>query len=101
MTAATSSVVAVRPMGMPAASAASDFSVAPTLMLVSTAPGVTAFNVARCVGVESEMELAFSGLHDLCAPMLSYLDALVEPQREALSVALGLAAAVKHPYFQT
>jgi DNA-binding CsgD family transcriptional regulator len=37
------------------------------------------------------MELAFSGLHDLCAPMLSYLDALVEPQREALNVALGLA----------
>ena len=38
------------------------------------------------------MELAFTGLHDLCAPMLSYLDALVEPQRGALSVALGLAS---------
>ena len=50
------------------------------------------FRVARCVGVESEMELAFTGLHDLCAPMLSYLDALVEPQRAALSVALGLAS---------
>ncbi len=50
------------------------------------------FRVARCMGVESEMELAFTGLHDLCAPMLSYLDALVEPQREALSVALGLAS---------
>ena len=50
------------------------------------------FGVARCMGVESEMELAFTGLHDLCAPMLSYLDALVEPQRGALSVALGLAS---------
>ena len=50
------------------------------------------FSVARCMGVESEMELAFTGLHDLCAPMLSYLDALDEPQREALSVALGLAS---------
>ena len=50
------------------------------------------FNVARCVGVESEMELAFTGLHDLCAPMLSHLDALVEPQRVALSVALGLTS---------
>ena len=50
------------------------------------------FRVARCMGVESEMELAFTGLHDLCAPMLSYLDALVEPQRGALSVALGLAS---------
>src|SRR5208282_6618940 len=39
-----------------------------------------------------EMELAFTGLHDLCTPLLSCLDRLVEPQREALSVALGLAA---------
>jgi DNA-binding CsgD family transcriptional regulator len=50
------------------------------------------FSVARCMGVESEMELAFTGLHDLCTPMLSHLDALAEPQREALSVALGLAS---------
>src|SRR5271165_3202791 len=50
------------------------------------------FSVARCVGVESDMELAFTGLHDLCAPMLSCLDALIEPQRAALSVALGLAS---------
>jgi hypothetical protein len=50
------------------------------------------FSVARCMGVESAMELAFTGLYDLCAPMLSYLDALVEPQRDALSVALGLAS---------
>src|SRR5271166_5147918 len=49
-------------------------------------------SVARCMGVESEMELAFTGLHDLCTPMLSYLDALDEPQRGALRVALGLAA---------
>jgi hypothetical protein len=49
------------------------------------------FSVARCMGVDSEMELAFTGLHDLCAPMLSYLAALDEPQRGALSVALGLA----------
>ena len=38
------------------------------------------FRVARCMGVESDMELAFTGLHDLCAPMLSYLDALDEPR---------------------
>ena len=50
------------------------------------------FSVARCMGVESEMELAFTGLHDLCTPMLSCLDALIEPQREALSVAMGLAS---------
>ncbi len=50
------------------------------------------FRVARCVGVESEMELAFAGLHDLCTPMLSCLGELIDPQREALSVALGLTA---------
>ena len=46
--------------------------------------------VARVVGVESEMELAFAGLHQLCAPMLGGLDQLPEPQRDALSTALGL-----------
>ncbi|MGA9674848.1 MAG: LuxR family transcriptional regulator, partial [Mycobacterium sp.] len=38
------------------------------------------------------MELAYSGLHDLCTPMLSHLNGLVAPQREALSVALGLVS---------
>ena len=52
----------------------------------------TDFQVARCVGVESEMELAFTGLHDLCEPLLSYVDALIEPQRAALGVALGVTS---------
>ena len=47
--------------------------------------------VARASGVESEMELAFAGLHQLCAPMLGHLDRLPEPQREALSVAFGMS----------
>jgi DNA-binding CsgD family transcriptional regulator len=46
--------------------------------------------VARVVGVESEMELAFAGLHQLCAPMLDGLDRVPEPQRDALGTALGL-----------
>ena len=50
------------------------------------------FTVARSVGVESEMELAFAGLQELCAPMLGGLDCLVKPQQHALRVALGLAA---------
>jgi len=49
------------------------------------------FRVAQGVGIESEMELPFAGLHQLCAPMLSQLDALPEPQRRALSVAFGLS----------
>src|SRR3954451_18398833 len=39
------------------------------------------FRVARLAGVESEMELPFAGLHQLCAPMLEHLVALPEPQQ--------------------
>src|ERR1700676_3360544 len=48
--------------------------------------------VARAAGVQSEMELAFAGLHQLCAPMLDHLDRLPVPQRDALRVALGISA---------
>jgi DNA-binding CsgD family transcriptional regulator len=48
--------------------------------------------VARAAGVESEMEIAFAGLHQLCAPMLGSLGRLPGPQREALSTAFGLSA---------
>ena len=48
--------------------------------------------VERAVGVQSEMELAFAGLHLLCAPMLDYLDRLPVPQRDALRTVFGLAA---------
>src|ERR1700733_2078140 len=46
--------------------------------------------VLRAVGVESEMELAFAALHQLCAPMLDRLDRLPAPQQDALAVAFGL-----------
>src|SRR3954467_7175776 len=48
--------------------------------------------VARASGVQSEMELAFAGLHQLCAPMLDGLDRLPAPQREALRTALGISS---------
>jgi DNA-binding CsgD family transcriptional regulator/tetratricopeptide (TPR) repeat protein len=48
--------------------------------------------IARAAGVESEMELAFAGLHQLCGPMLDHLDHLPGPQRDALSTAFGLSA---------
>ena len=47
--------------------------------------------VARAVGVESEMELAFAGLHQLCAPMLDHLGGIPVPQRNALRTAFGVA----------
>ena len=46
--------------------------------------------VIRAVGVESEMELAFAGLHQLCAPLLDRLEWLAAPQRDALGIAFGL-----------
>src|SRR6516165_3933363 len=45
--------------------------------------------VARAVGVESEMELAFASLHLLCAPLLDRLEGLPAPQREARGGASG------------
>ncbi|MCW3002676.1 MAG: LuxR family transcriptional regulator, partial [Conexibacter sp.] len=48
--------------------------------------------VARAAGVESEIELAFAGLHQLGAPMLDRLERLSGPQQEALGVAFGLTA---------
>jgi DNA-binding CsgD family transcriptional regulator len=51
---------------------------------------VAGWRVATAVGVESEMELAYSGLHQLCAPMLDHLDRLPVPQREALATVFGL-----------
>jgi DNA-binding CsgD family transcriptional regulator len=46
--------------------------------------------VARAAGVESEMELAFAGLHQLCSPHLDRLHTLPDPQQEALGTAFGL-----------
>jgi hypothetical protein len=45
----------------------------------------------RVGGVESEMELAFAALRQLCAPMLGCLDRLPGPQRDALRITFGLA----------
>ena len=41
-------------------------------------------------GAESEMELAYAGVQQLCAPLLGRIHALPEPQKKALRIALGL-----------
>jgi predicted ATPase len=48
--------------------------------------------VIRAAGVQSEMELAFAGLHQLLAPTLGHLDSLPSPQRDALGTAFGMSA---------
>ncbi|GAA2215053.1 LuxR family transcriptional regulator [Nonomuraea monospora] len=57
--------------------------------LVANAAGC---RILRAVGIESEMELAFAGLHQLCMPIMGHLDRLPGPQRDALAVAFGLSA---------
>ena len=48
--------------------------------------------LVRAAGIESEMELAYAALHQLCAPLLDRLDDLPAPQRDALSTAFALSA---------
>jgi DNA-binding CsgD family transcriptional regulator len=57
--------------------------------LVGNASGC---RILRAAGIESEMELAFAGVHQLCAPVLSHLPHLPGPQRDALGTAFGLSA---------
>jgi predicted ATPase len=57
--------------------------------LAGRAPGS---RVVRAAGVQSEMELAFAAVHQLCAPMLDRLDRLPVPQRDALRTAFGISA---------
>ncbi|MGH9921099.1 MAG: AAA family ATPase, partial [Nitrososphaerales archaeon] len=61
-----------------------------TALLSRLVAGATGFRVARILGVESEMELPFAGLHELSRPLLAHVSSLPLPQRDALSVALGM-----------
>src|ERR1700733_9937452 len=61
-----------------------------TALLDYAIESAAGLRVARVAGVESEMELAFAALQQLCAPMLEPLDRLSYPQRAALGVAFGL-----------
>ena len=63
-----------------------------TALLDYLAERADGFRIARAVGIESEMELAYAGLHQLCAPLLDGLEDLPAPQRDALSTAFGISA---------
>ena len=63
-----------------------------TALLEYLAGQASGCRVMRAGGVQSEMELAFAVLHQLCAPMLDRLERLPAPQRDALRTALGLSA---------
>ena len=61
-----------------------------TALLDYAVERASGFRVARATGVQSEVELAFAGLQQLCAPMLDRLEHLPDPQRDALGTAFGL-----------
>jgi DNA-binding CsgD family transcriptional regulator len=60
-----------------------------TALLEGAVEAGRAFRVARAVGVEGEMELAYAALQQLCAPILELTERLPQPQRDALAVAFG------------
>jgi stage III sporulation protein SpoIIIAA len=62
-----------------------------TALLEYLARQASGYRVVRAGGVQSDIELAFAVLHQLCAPMLDRLDRLPAPQRDALRTALGLS----------
>ncbi len=64
-----------------------------TALLGYAAETAQDFQVVRAEGIESEMELPFAALHQLCGRMLGPLDRLPSPQRDALRVAFGLQSA--------
>jgi DNA-binding CsgD family transcriptional regulator/tetratricopeptide (TPR) repeat protein len=57
--------------------------------LIASAPDLT---IVRAVGVESEMELAYASLHQLCGSMLDRLGRLPVPQRQAMEIVFGISA---------
>ena len=63
-----------------------------TALLEHAIESASDLKVLRAVGVESELELAFAALHQLCAPLLDQLERLPDPQRDALSTVFGLSA---------
>jgi DNA-binding CsgD family transcriptional regulator len=70
-----------------------------TALLGYTAERAKGCRVLQAVGVESEMELPFAGLHQLCAPLLAGLERLPPPQRDALGTAFGLTSGARPDRF--
>ena len=69
-----------------------DAGVGKTALLEHLVESASDLKVARATGVESEIELAFASLHQLCAPMLDRIERLPAPQRDALRIVFGLSA---------
>ena len=62
-----------------------------TALLEYLVASASDLRVVRAVGVESDMELAFASLQQLCSPLLDRLEELPAPQRRALETVFGLS----------
>ncbi|MEU4659703.1 AAA family ATPase [Streptomyces sp. NPDC023723] len=69
-----------------------DAGIGKSALLDHLAARAAKYRVARGAGAESEMELPFAGLHQLCAPFLDRAGCLPPPQRDALATAFGMSA---------
>jgi DNA-binding CsgD family transcriptional regulator len=63
-----------------------------TALVHYVADSADAARVLRAEGAEGEMELPFAALHQLCLPLLTYVERLPPPQRDALQTAFGLSS---------
>jgi DNA-binding CsgD family transcriptional regulator len=61
-----------------------------TALLDYLAQRAAGCRVARVTGVEPEVDMAFAGLYQLCAPFLELLEHLADPQRDALRTAFNM-----------
>lgn len=71
-----------------------------TALLDRAVGSASDFRVVRALGIESEMELGFAGLHQLVVPFLPRLERLPGPQYHALASAFGLIAGGRPDRFQ-
>src|SRR3954464_2207587 len=69
-----------------------DPGVGKTALVESAVEAAREFRVLRTLGVESEIELAYAALQQLCSPILELSERLPDPQRDALAVAFGLSS---------
>src|SRR5215218_8365581 len=76
-----------------------DPGVGKSALIESATAAASGTRMLRAAGVESEMELAFAGLHQLCLPIVDRLDRLPAPQRDALGTAFGLTAGAQPDRF--
>jgi DNA-binding CsgD family transcriptional regulator len=63
-----------------------------TALLEHLAWTAAACRVLGAAGVQSEMEIAFAGLHQLCSPMLGHVNTIPDPQRDALQITFGITS---------